>query len=339
MKKAEPKVKASRKSSPADTIRKTLNSATHDERIECKQDELTCGIVMPLSSMADCPKEHWTEVYYIISEAISDAGFAGAMVSDAIETTIIHSTIVKRLYGCDMVVCDVSCKNPNVMFELGMRLAFDKPVVLIKDHETLYTFDVGPIEHIGYPRDLNYHKVLEFKKTLTSKILDTFNASRGKEYTSFLKSFGDMQPATFSASSLTSDQVMLEYMENLSAQVRQIRNNIGDIANRRSSLYSSQSTANAFLGKQSAPYTTYYVDPAENRHDNTLNFLRGFADKVASTDELTKRLYQYLIDFISENGAFYCKSHPELVLKNAPKELQAGLSLDSVTQILNAVVK
>jgi hypothetical protein len=35
------------------------------------------------------------------------------------------------------------------MFELGMRLAFDKPTVIIKDDKTDYMFDTGIIEHVG----------------------------------------------------------------------------------------------------------------------------------------------------------------------------------------------
>jgi hypothetical protein len=33
-------------------------------------------------------------------------------------------------------LCDVSGKNANVMFELGLRLAFDNPTIIIKDDKT-----------------------------------------------------------------------------------------------------------------------------------------------------------------------------------------------------------
>lgn len=41
------------------------------------------------------------------------------------------------------------------MFELGMRLTFDKPTIIIKDNTTDFIFDTGPIEHLQYPKDLN----------------------------------------------------------------------------------------------------------------------------------------------------------------------------------------
>ncbi len=55
-----------------------------------------------------------------------------------------------------IVVCDISARNANVMFELGMRLAFDKPTVIIKDERTPYSFDISSIEHLDYPSDLRY---------------------------------------------------------------------------------------------------------------------------------------------------------------------------------------
>jgi len=62
------------------------------------------------------------------------------------------------------------------MFELGLRLAFDKPTVIIKDDKTEYSFDTGVIEHVPYPRDLRFAKVMEFKKRLTEKISNTYKS-------------------------------------------------------------------------------------------------------------------------------------------------------------------
>lgn len=81
-------------------------------------------------------------------------------MSDADDVGVIQKRIVQGVYGADLIVCDVSCKNSNVMFELGMRLAFDKPTVIIKDDKTDYTFDTGVIEHITYPRDLRFQRNL-----------------------------------------------------------------------------------------------------------------------------------------------------------------------------------
>jgi hypothetical protein len=45
----------------------------------------TCGIIMPISELAGCPKAHWDEVRGIIEQAIRSAGFEPNMVSHADE--------------------------------------------------------------------------------------------------------------------------------------------------------------------------------------------------------------------------------------------------------------
>jgi hypothetical protein len=55
---------------------------------------------------------------------------------------VIQSTIINDLIEADLVIADLTEHNPNVMFELGMRMREDKPVVLIKAEGTGPLFDV-----------------------------------------------------------------------------------------------------------------------------------------------------------------------------------------------------
>ena len=104
-----------------------------------------CGIVMPISSLDGCTEAHWSDVLEILTESIEQAGFDGNLVSNADDVGIIQKRIIQNLYDNPIVVCDVSGKNPNVMFELGMRLAFDKPTIIVKDDRTTYSFDTRAI--------------------------------------------------------------------------------------------------------------------------------------------------------------------------------------------------
>ena len=114
-------------------------------------EALNCGLVMPISAIDGCTAEHWAEVKAIIQDALESIPapkFLAKLVSDADDVGVIQKRIVQGVYSSDVVVCDVSCKNPNVMFELGLRLAFDKPTVIIKDDKTDYSFDTSVIEHL-----------------------------------------------------------------------------------------------------------------------------------------------------------------------------------------------
>jgi hypothetical protein len=55
---------------------------------------------------------------------------------------IIQSTIINDLLDADLVIADLTEHNPNVMFELGVRIAQDKPVVLMKAEGTGPLFDI-----------------------------------------------------------------------------------------------------------------------------------------------------------------------------------------------------
>ena len=112
-------------------------------------------------------------------------------MSDADDVGIIQKRIIQNIYDNPIVVCDVSGKNPNVMFELGLRLAFDKPTIIVKDDKTSYSFDTAPIEHLEYPRDLRFARIVAFKDQLMDKIKATHTkATTDKNYTTFLKHFG-----------------------------------------------------------------------------------------------------------------------------------------------------
>lgn len=70
------------------------------------------------------------------------------------DSDIIHHTIINQLLNAELVIADLTDHNPNVLFELGIRLAKEKPVVLIKSKDTGPIFDVDNMMRV-YPYDQN----------------------------------------------------------------------------------------------------------------------------------------------------------------------------------------
>lgn len=189
-------------------------------------EERRCGIIMPISKIGDCTQQHWQEVKGIIEDAIKAAEFTPLLVSDADDSGIIQHRIVRNIYDNEMIVCDVSCKNPNVMFELGMRLAFDKPTIIIMDNDTPYSFDTAPIEHLTYPRNLNYYDILDFKEKLTQKIKATYESYLNQTANTFLKNFGEFRVASIEHREGEINDVILSRLEYLSGQIDRINASI-----------------------------------------------------------------------------------------------------------------
>lgn len=188
---------------------------------ENKTEELCCGLVMPISSIDGCNEQHWSDVKEILTEAVESAGFKANLVSYADDVGIIQKRIIQNLYENPIVVCDVSGKNPNVMFELGMRLAFDKPTIIVKDDKTSYSFDTSPIEHLEYPRDLRFTKIVEFKESLRDKVNATLSKSReDPNYTAFLKHFGTFTVAKLDTKEVSKEDYIIEELRELKKTVQ-----------------------------------------------------------------------------------------------------------------------
>jgi hypothetical protein len=194
---------------------------------EATAGPLTCGLIMPISSIDGCPAEHWADVKAIVTEAVEgiiNAKFKVKLVSDADDIGVIQKRIVQNVYHSDIIVCDVSGKNPNVMFELGLRLAFDKPTVIIKDDKTDYSFDTGIIEHVAYPRDLRFNRMVKFKSELASKVVATFNAAKADpNHSTFLKNFGKFHVASLSEDAVPADKLVVEMLSEIQSEISRLR--------------------------------------------------------------------------------------------------------------------
>lgn len=184
---------------------------------------LKCGLIMPISAIDGCDEAHWKEVRNIIEEAIKqlDKNFEIRMVSEKTKANLIQSNIVQAIYEDNVIICDVSGKNPNVMFELGMRIAFNKPVIIIYDGEGGYPFDIANISYIKYPRDLHYHKINKFQEELKDKIKEMLQEKEN----AFLKAFGTFktyQPKVETIDLSGSDKLILKGIEDLRKEISKL---------------------------------------------------------------------------------------------------------------------
>jgi hypothetical protein len=187
---------------------------------------------MPISGNEDCTAEHWIEVKEILTDAvrqIKDIDFAIDLVSNADDTGVIQRRIVQNLYRSDVIVCDVSTKNPNVMFELGMRLAFDKATVIVKDDKTNYSFDTAVIEHINYPRDLRFGSITRFKEQLAQKVRSTFLAGKDPNNSVFLKNFGTFHVAKINDEVVGPNEAIIKMIGDLHNELAGLRRSVSSL--------------------------------------------------------------------------------------------------------------
>lgn len=103
----------------------------------------TAFVIMPFVERDQRhPEGFFAEVLRsLITPAAKESNFT-VKTANRQGSDLIQSTIVNDLLEADLVIADLTEHNPNVMFELGVRMAEDKPVVLIKAEGTGPLFDV-----------------------------------------------------------------------------------------------------------------------------------------------------------------------------------------------------
>jgi hypothetical protein len=109
-----------------------------------------CFVIMPFVEHDEdrYPTGFFEEVLEsLFTPAITRAGLQ-ARTAQRQGSDLIHSTILRELLSADLVLADLTEHNPNVLFELGLRIAENKPVVLVRATGTGRIFDVDHVLRI-----------------------------------------------------------------------------------------------------------------------------------------------------------------------------------------------
>ena len=145
-------------------------------------------------------------------------------VDENSKTSIIMLEVLEMIVSCDMAICDMSTRNPNVFYELGLRQAFDKKCVLIKDKNTGYPFDVNMLRVVDYDASLRVDLVEANIHELSQAIRETAD-SNDHDGNSLVQLLSIKQPAKIpDTKEMGYDMsIILNAIQNLSSKVDNIR--------------------------------------------------------------------------------------------------------------------
>jgi len=104
---------------------------------------MSCFVIMPFTERnPKRPPGFFEEVFaHLIKPAAEAAGF-DVSTANKDGSDVIQSTIINEILESDLVIADLTDHNPNVLFELGIRMAQEKAVAIIKSSDTGRIFDV-----------------------------------------------------------------------------------------------------------------------------------------------------------------------------------------------------
>lgn len=181
-----------------------------------------CFIIMPISNQGEYSEGHFTKVYeQIIKPAVENCGYEAYRVDeDKISNSIINK-IFEAIQNCPMAICDLSNRNPNVLYELGLRQAYDKPVVLIQDDKTERIFDVSGISTVTYRSNRLYENVMEDRK----KIEEAIEATKEGKSNSLMM-IVKAEAANISLENINQDDKVSIMLNSIMTEVQELKTNI-----------------------------------------------------------------------------------------------------------------
>lgn len=241
----------------------------------------TCFVIMPISDCDGYEQGHFLRVYEdIIKPAIEIAGYAPKRADETKKSNLIHLDILKELIDAPIAVCDLSTRNPNVLFELGIRQAFDKPVVLIQEKGTPAIFDISPLRYIDYDKRLRYRDVLKSQTELSDAILATKDAEGDNNNINSIVRLLSISSATMPQVKSGKAKESLE-ISLLSSQINDLKNSINSLVQGSSRLGSR----NISLMEREYERLSNKLDRLENTRNKPMDVIRQECMHILRTIE------------------------------------------------------
>ena len=142
------------------TAKKTSTSGDQKE---------SCFVIMPFGG--------WFDGYYtsIFAPAIKAAGLRPLRADDLYRPSTIVSDIWEYTREAKLILADLSGKNPNVFYELGIAHAIGRPVIMLTQtqDDNNIPFDVRHMRFIKY--EYTVPGMVTFDETLRKSIIRIMN--------------------------------------------------------------------------------------------------------------------------------------------------------------------
>lgn len=107
-----------------------------------------CFVIMPYGG--------WNDTYFekIFQPAIIESGLDPIRADDLYGPSQIISDIWNFTKSSKLILADLSGKNPNVLYELGLAHAISQPVIMLTESEEDIPFDLRSLRIIKYDKNL-----------------------------------------------------------------------------------------------------------------------------------------------------------------------------------------
>ncbi len=238
--------------------------------------EKSCFVISPIGEVGSPTRDRADLVYeFIITQVLAPQGYKIERADKFSEPGIITNQIIDRVISADLVIADLSERNPNVFYELAIRHVSRKPFVHIISHDEDIPFDNAAVRAIKVDvHDLRSVKAAQDE--LNQQIQAAMaSGARVESPISIALSIQDMR------NSGDEDKVALSAVM---AEISQLRRSLSDLA-----INVSFSNKRDFLGTRD--------------YSNILDFTRAFHSAPSNANKAaTVRAYLSAIESLRDEG-------------------------------------
>ncbi|NQU04952.1 MAG: hypothetical protein HQ568_02585 [Calditrichaeota bacterium] len=194
------------------------------KKAEDKNTKPTCFVIMPISTPKEYEDKHFDRVYEHLIKPACEPEYAIIRADEVRSTNYIIIDVLNRIIDSDLVICDLSSRNPNVLYELGIRQAFNLPVVLLKDKRSDRIFDIQGLRTVDYDDTLRIDIIKNDIDSLKGAIKET-SSQASKDINSLIQLLGvkkaELSPNTELSPELS---LILGALQDISQRINRIEN-------------------------------------------------------------------------------------------------------------------
>ena len=145
-------------------------------------DSLLCFVISPIGEEGSPGRRRADNlVDYILGPVLTPLGFEVARADHLAQPGSITSLVIEKVINSNLVVADLTGRNPNVYYELALRHAVQKPYVqLIDSNEAALPFDIKDESTIKFDitdlKDVDYCKI-QLKKHVEAVLAPGFQVT------------------------------------------------------------------------------------------------------------------------------------------------------------------
>lgn len=133
--------------------------------MDIQENTKKCFVITPIGQEdSEIRRNMDAIIETIIRPVVKDFGMEAYASHQIPEPGSIDASVMRAIFDSDLVIANLTHLNPNVMYELAVRHAANKPVVCIVEKGTVLPFDLGHQRALFYRNDISGVEV--FKKSL-----------------------------------------------------------------------------------------------------------------------------------------------------------------------------